>query len=608
MADPSAVVILGGARDNTGQEVLAQSGLCLYNYDKRPRRDLGFTILYVGLAALATFWGIAAFVHTDPNAGLYTYDFFQNSTTCDVQQYSAAHPPGDDDYESLAKNSFMGAFKTAVSIWLPITAVLAVAFSALYLYLFRNHSQGMVKWTIIVSVLSGLAFSIVCFASGAVPFGIILLICTLLSALFYWWIRDQLVLCGELLGLAGRGLNENIRLIPASLGIQLAGLCVLVYGVAAFFSAVNIGRAVVNPTATLMNKTGPDTAYCVDANLYPVDCCAFRTTGWAGAYAFFDAVWIFWTAFLIMEIKLFTVADVTAQWYFSGSSAGNAYSSAAVGGAALATGSVRLALSHVLTCSFGSVAFAAAVLAVLRALRHMLQRSARNNILCCILNCIAQPLLALAEKFTRFATIATAITGQPFVAGAKTVFETLKRNFLNTYSMWWVPDRVLQFAAFIFSLTWAGIVFFSTSATYRNNDEQWGIAFAVAFSAFGIVFYTLNFMAGILLDVTNTLYICYAMDKDQRKVTHPEVHAMFVKVPGLAVENPDGQVMYGSPVAHAQPQATYTAVPPPYPGAQMVPMAGSSYPAYPAYPPAPVVQPPPPPAGYGALPTQADKV
>ncbi len=47
-------------------------------------------------------------------------------------------------------------------------------------------------------------------------------------------------------------------------------------------------------------------------------------------------------------------------------------------------------------------------------------------------------LLRAQEKFTRFATIACAITGQPFVPAAKAVFDTLKRNFLQTYSLWWV--------------------------------------------------------------------------------------------------------------------------------------------------------------------------
>ncbi len=44
------------------------------------------------------------------------------------------------------------------------------------------------------------------------------------------------------------------------------------------------------------------------------------------------------------------------------------------------------------------------------------------------------------------------------------------------------------------------------------------------------VVFVLNFMAGLLLDAVNALYICYAMDKDMRRVTHPEVHSMFAQV------------------------------------------------------------------------------
>lgn len=62
----------------------------------------------------------------------------------------------------------------------------------------------MVRLTIYASVGLGLLFSIVCFAVGAAPFGIILLIITVITALVYWWIRDQLRMCAELLALAGR--------------------------------------------------------------------------------------------------------------------------------------------------------------------------------------------------------------------------------------------------------------------------------------------------------------------------------------------------------------------------------------------------------------------
>ncbi|PNH00388.1 hypothetical protein TSOC_013788, partial [Tetrabaena socialis] len=201
-----------------------------------------------------------------------------------------------------------------------------------------------------------------------------------------------------------------------------------------------------------------------------------------------------------------------------------------------ASGSVRLALRHCLTSSFGSVAFAAAVLAVLRAVRRVMEDAARRNVICCIINCIVQPMLALAEQFTRFATIAAAITGDAFVPAAKTVFGTLKRNLLQTYSLWcacrralhtWVPDAVLHVAVLLMSLTWSGIVFFATYAANKKLEGVWGIAFAVAAVSFLCMYYVLLFVAGLLLDVVNTLYICYALDKDQRRCTHPEIHALY---------------------------------------------------------------------------------
>ncbi|GFR42645.1 hypothetical protein Agub_g3582 [Astrephomene gubernaculifera] len=563
-----------------GSEYLHNSGVALYNMDKRPRRDSYWTIAYVSLAALVFFWAIPCFTHTDPHSGMYNPGFYYNSTSCDIEAYQAVHPPVSFNVDQ----TFLRAFKKSISIWLPITAVLAVLSSALYLVLFRRFAKAMVTATILFSVGSGLLFALVCFFVGAIPFGVILLIFTIITAVFYWWIRAQLRMCAELLAIAGRGLNENLGLIPAAIGIKLVGLCVLVYGAAGFFSAVNVGHVEKMPNV-VMHPNGPESAVCLDSMYNVVPCCRFKTETWAGAFAFFASCFISWTGMLIMQLKLYTVADTISQWYFSPSLAGNTFGSSSSDG--MRPGSVRLALDHCLRSSFGSVAFAAAILAILRMIRRSLERASRKNIICCIINCVAQPLLAMMEKFTRFATIAAAITGDAFVPAAKSVFDTLKRNFLQTYSVWWVPDSVLQFAVGLLSLTWAGIVFFATYAANKNSDNVWPVTFATAAVAFVFMLYALLFVAGLLLDAINTIYICYAMDKDQRRVTHPEIHAVYSQIPGLAVENPDGGVMYGEPVPQQQPQAT---VPPPYPGvyapAQYPPAGYPAYPAYPSYPPA----------------------
>ncbi len=53
-----------------------------------------------------------------------------------------------------------------------------------------------------------------------------------------------------------------------------------------------------------------------------IPCCVYQMKGWSAAYAFFCAVFILWTASLILEVKLFTVADTIAQWYFSAPTTG----------------------------------------------------------------------------------------------------------------------------------------------------------------------------------------------------------------------------------------------------------------------------------------------
>lgn len=76
--------------------------------------------------------------------------------------------------------------------------------SAVYVLLFRKYAKTMVYLSIYFSLGCSAAWAILCLAFGAVPFGIILLIVTVISAFFYWWIRNQLAMCAKLMSVAGR--------------------------------------------------------------------------------------------------------------------------------------------------------------------------------------------------------------------------------------------------------------------------------------------------------------------------------------------------------------------------------------------------------------------
>ena len=61
----------------------------------------------------------------------------------------------------------------------------------------------MVYISVFFSLVWSLALAGVCFAAGAVPMGVILLVLTLITAVMFWWIRAQLYSCAKLLSVAG---------------------------------------------------------------------------------------------------------------------------------------------------------------------------------------------------------------------------------------------------------------------------------------------------------------------------------------------------------------------------------------------------------------------
>lgn len=198
-------------------------------------------------------------------------------------------------------------------------------------------------------------------------------------------------------------------------------------------------------------------------------------------------------------------------------------------------------------------------------------------------------------------------------------------------AVWWVPEMVLHMAVTLFSITWAAVIFFITCQQWKkgtDSDMRYGLAFAAAATCFGCIFFVLHFVASLLLDIVDTVYICYAMDKDTHVVTRPEVHAIYQEVPtlvGPVIENPDGGLAYGAPVAAREQQPLYSA-PAGYAAAQAYPPSYSAQPgwgpaagapptyqqggAYPVMGAMPVGAPAPqaPPAGYSAPGWGPDKV
>ncbi|GIL71583.1 hypothetical protein Vretimale_712 [Volvox reticuliferus] len=154
----------------------------------------------------------------------------------------------------------------------------------------------------------------------------------------------------------------------------------------------------------------------------------------------------------------------------------------------------------------------------------------------------------MQDKFTRFTSIAAAVTGQPFMPAARAVFNLLQINFLPPYSLWWVPNTLFTVTSALLALCWAAVVFIITyTANKQYKPIVMNVSFAAAAVAFFLMLYGLLFTAGLQLDVVHSLYICYAMDEQQRRITHPSIHSAFQKVPGQSVRHHRSALSYGTP-------------------------------------------------------------
>mmetsp|Transcript_10685 Transcript_10685/g.26363 ORF Transcript_10685/g.26363 Transcript_10685/m.26363 type:complete len:616 (-) Transcript_10685:459-2306(-) len=534
----------------------APAGNGYYNAKSRARTDVWATIAFGLLTTVVCVWGIAAFAKAgqqqDPQ---YYSEFMTNSMTCsDVKGFDAAWSkylamqPAQNSTMDSFDDSFGKAFTKTISAMLPITAVAGIIGSVCYVLLFRRFPAGMVNISIIATIVWSVIMTIAGFASGAVAVGIILLICTLLTAAFFWWIRGDIKMCARLMGVSGQALTDNGWLIPATMGVKILGIGLLIYQLAAVICASNVVtyspavNVIKTPDAdpTLSSQIGQCTYTQGGA---PVDCCQMRWPAWVAPFIGIACFAMAWLSQVLLQAKLSIVAHVIAQWYWHPAGQWGSGDSKAATGAAL---------RHTLNTNFGTVSFAALIITLIEMLRSALNSKKRDNIFWCMLNCIVQPILAMCEMFTRFATIAAAITGQPFVVAAKDIFGVLKRNFLQTYTLWWIPGFATGLTVFLFSLAWGVLSFFVAwvGNSKQDSDNQVAVSWITALICFLVMLLILSYAAGILLDCINCVYICFAMDRDQKVVTRPDIHTIYMALPtlqGAVVEQPGGEIEYGRP-------------------------------------------------------------
>lgn len=443
------------------------------------------------------------------------------------------------------------------------SALGAIAIGVGALHAFRAHPRAA-TWGLIyakVAMLGGMA--ILLLAQGSLVGGIFF---GLFAAFLLWWMRatsDRVELVAKLLGAASSALRDNPHLITTSLFAGLGVIVMLfVFLVCVVFAYMN-GAIVPNYMATHnangLCYSGPPG----DAMTEQVRCCDWQPDSWVAPYVTLVLLVALWTQMIAAEMRTFVVGGAIGRWYF-----------APVGTRSFA-GTTREFVSHAFGASFGSLAFGGLVLTGVQILRNLNERLRRESrgamaILACIVTAIMDCVAELVETVTKFATIQCALTGEALCDAGREVTRLLKDNFLSAVRVWWLPEMLLNTAAFLTALFYGATVGIVVDIGDRVPQQT---AIVVGLIAGVSTLAILGFLFSVLLTCIDAVFICYARDKDANTITKPEVVQIYDEVtektrppelsaqaaqmarrrpapttaPGVGVQQPNAPMMYGRP-------------------------------------------------------------
>jgi len=266
-------------------------------------------------------------------------------------------------------------------------------------------------------------------------------------------------------------------------------------------------------------------------------------------------------------------------------------------------------LKHAAGPQFGSICFGGLIMVVVNEIRRLARNQRQQgSFLGCIAACLLSCLAELLEYLTKMTTIMASITGEKFLDAGKSCMGLLKRNAMDAYTNWWLPEFVVNGMALVISVVWASICAAIAWAAWSGKSDASGVTVGIFVVCLALTFTVITAVGGVLLACTDTVFLCYAIDKDTSQCHHAEVHEIYANNPGIfvvaptaagaAMARPGGypavppgaHVSYGMPIQQQGPGGAYRYDTPAAP-------QQAQYPQYPPQMPPPAQYPQYPPQG-----------
>lgn len=558
---PDEVVEAGKANDQPPPPLPYYPGFGFVN-GPRPYRDIAATVIFVILVLASVAWGIFCIVNHNGDYGLvdsalynstsglcYSYsgysggsvrmresiEFRSTSSWQRVSEFSRSQgflrslKPG---WTHVLSQKRLGGSYTAVSfvtvlVWtLVLTLVLSVPFIFGFLWLLKTFAKQIVyaclPFFILIPVFLNVFWFVACIMSSECQesfnlagrialFIFVFLLCGIFAWIIYSnWDRVELTI--KIMQTSAQALFSNWTLLLILPGLSLVLLIYIIPFIVFLIYAYMNGEIVATSSSYCQGEAA-------------TDCCSWSSDKWVPAYYVLTIFTLLWSILLMTEAQVYVLSSTIAQWYF------------AVSGSKV-SGSIRQALKNAFGPSFGTVAFSGLVVSFVRMIRAAIDTAhntqGRQGCFIAMLRCCVNFALISIEFLNKFTINFAAITGESYCNSAKLSYDLLKRNLLSPVFVEVISTRLLGGMVFVLSVVYAVVV----CAILKAGMGLGTSAYYVTVLAWLLLFVIFLLFCQVLDNIIDTVYICYAIDKDAGAVSKSEVHDIYLMLPVSRDQSP----------------------------------------------------------------------
>ncbi|KAF1899250.1 hypothetical protein Lal_00019375 [Lupinus albus] len=237
--------------------------------------------------------------------------------------------------------------------------------------------------------------------------------------------------------------------------------------------------------------------------------CVWKEDSWVPAYFALAILTMLWSATAMKEAQVYVISGTVGHWYFTkeDETRRNAFGP-----------------------SSGTVCLSGLLVSVVRMVRSAVDNARREDdtgIVNLVLRCCVNALLAAFDFLNKFTINFAAITGEAYCSSAMMTYELLRRNLLSAVFVETISSRLLAGIVFVISAIYTIVV----CAILNGVTNPWSDSYFVAALAWLLLILVLGFLVHVLDIVIDTIYVCYAINRDRGEVCKQDVHEVYVNLP-----------------------------------------------------------------------------